>query len=114
MSVEVTESIKEAETITATQQKITLPFSVQIQATSCKKWRDLTSRTRVGDFLVRVHRGTFAVLSTGIVLANAPFARAQDATSTNLPEQFETREAIPTIMNEITFLLIISRSGLRP
>jgi len=63
---------------------------------------------------VRVHRGTFAVLSTGIVLANAPFARAQDATLTNLPEQFETREAIPTIMNEITFLLIISRSGLRP
>ena len=54
------------------------------------------------------------MLSTGIVLANAPFARAQDATLTNLPEQFETREAIPTIMNEITFLLIISRSGLRP
>ena len=44
---------------------------------------------------MRVHRGTFAVLSTGIVLANAPFARAQDATSTNLPEQFETREAMP-------------------
>ena len=45
---------------------------------------------------MRVHRGTFALLSTGIVLANAPFARAQDATSTNLPEQFVTREAIST------------------
>jgi len=44
---------------------------------------------------VRVHRGTFAVLSTGIVLANAPLARAQEATSANLPEQFETREAMP-------------------
>jgi hypothetical protein len=37
---------------------------------------------------VRVHRGTFAVLITGIVLANAPFARARDATSTNLPEHW--------------------------
>ena len=44
---------------------------------------------------MRVHRGTFAVLSTGIVLANAPLARAQEATSANLPEQFETREAMP-------------------
>jgi protein TonB len=45
---------------------------------------------------VRVHRGTFAVLSTGIVLANAPFARAQDATSANLPEHVETGEAMLT------------------
>jgi len=45
---------------------------------------------------VRVHRGTFAVLSTGIVLANAPFARAQDATSANLPEHVDTGEAVLT------------------
>jgi TonB family protein len=30
------------------------------------------------------------------VLADAPLARAQEATSANLPEQFETREAMPT------------------
>ena len=45
---------------------------------------------------MRVHRGTFAVLSTGIVLANAPFARAQDATSANLPEHVDTGEAVLT------------------
>ena len=45
---------------------------------------------------MRVHRGTFAVLSTGIVLANAPFARAQDATSANLPEHVDTGEAMLT------------------
>ena len=45
---------------------------------------------------MRVHRGTFAVLSTGIVLANAPFARAQDATSSNLPEHVDTGEAMLT------------------
>ena len=45
---------------------------------------------------MRVHRGTLAVLSTGIVLANAPLARPQDATSANLPEHLETGEAMPT------------------
>ena len=45
---------------------------------------------------MRVHRGTFAVLSTGIVLANAPFARAQNATSANLPEHVDTGEAMLT------------------
>ena len=45
---------------------------------------------------MRVHRGTFAVLSTGIVLANAPLARAQDATSANLPEHVDTGEAMLT------------------
>jgi len=45
---------------------------------------------------VRVHRGTFAVLITGIVLANAPLARAQDATSANLPEHVDTGEAMLT------------------
>ena len=45
---------------------------------------------------MRVHRGTFAVLSTGIVLANAPFARAQDATSANLPEHVDTGDAMLT------------------
>jgi TonB family protein len=45
---------------------------------------------------VRIHRGTFAVLSTGIVLANAQFVRAQDATSANLPEHVDTGEAMLT------------------
>ncbi len=45
---------------------------------------------------MRVHRGTFAVLITGIVLANAPLARAQDATSANLPEHVNTGEAMLT------------------
>ena len=45
---------------------------------------------------MRVHRGTFAALSTGIVLANAPFVRAQDATSANLPEHADTGEAVLT------------------
>lgn len=42
-----------------------------------------------------VHRGTIAILCTAVALADAPLARAQDATSANLPEQFETREAMP-------------------
>jgi TonB family protein len=48
------------------------------------------------DFLMRVHRGTLTVLCTAFVLADAPLARAQDATSANLPDQFEIREAMPT------------------
>ena len=31
-----------------------------------------------------------------VVLANAPLARAQEATLANLPDQFETRESMPT------------------
>jgi TonB family protein len=42
-----------------------------------------------------VHRGILAVLCSGIVLANAPLARAQEATSPNLPEHIETGEATP-------------------
>jgi hypothetical protein len=61
-----------------------------------KNTDDLTLLRRLGDFLMRVHRGTLAVLSTGIVLANAPLARPQDATSANLPEHLETGEAMPT------------------
>ena len=44
---------------------------------------------------MRVHRGTIAVLCTTVALADAHLARAQDATSANLPEQFETREPMP-------------------
>ena len=44
---------------------------------------------------MRVHRGTIAVLCTGIVLANASLARAQDATSASLPEHVETDETMP-------------------
>ena len=45
---------------------------------------------------MRVYRGAFVVLITVIVLANAPFARAQEATSANLPEQVDTSEAMLT------------------
>jgi TonB family protein len=45
---------------------------------------------------MRVCQGTLAVLCTGVVLGNAPLARAQDATSANLPEHVETGEALPT------------------
>ncbi|PYK51662.1 MAG: hypothetical protein DME51_02635 [Verrucomicrobia bacterium] len=61
-----------------------------------RKPRNLTFLARIGDFLVRVHRGTVAILCTCVVLANAPLARAQEATSANLPDQFETRESMPT------------------
>jgi TonB family protein len=43
-----------------------------------------------------LHRGILAVLSGGVVLASAPFAGSQDATSANLPEHSETGEATPT------------------
>jgi len=42
-----------------------------------------------------VHRGTLVVLCSGVVLANAPLARPQEATSSNLPEHIETDEATP-------------------
>src|SRR5437899_7998774 len=45
---------------------------------------------------MRVYRRALAVLCTGVVLSNAPLARAQDATSANLPEHVETGEALPT------------------
>ena len=45
---------------------------------------------------MRVHRGILAALCVGVLLADAYLARAQDATSTNLPEQFETRQSMPT------------------
>jgi len=43
-----------------------------------------------------VHRGILAVLCSGVVLASAPLARAQDATSANLPEHLEPGEPTPT------------------
>jgi TonB family protein len=43
-----------------------------------------------------VHRGILAGLCSGVVLASAPLARPQDATSANLPEHLETGEATPT------------------
>ena len=45
---------------------------------------------------MRVRRGIPAVVCSGIVLASAPSARAQEATSANLPEQVQTSEATPT------------------
>lgn len=39
--------------------------------------------------------GTVAILCAGIVFADAPSARPQDATSANLPEHFETGEPAP-------------------
>jgi TonB family protein len=46
-------------------------------------------------FLLMVHRGTLAVLCSGVVLTSAPLALAQEATSPNLPEHIETGEATP-------------------
>ena len=43
---------------------------------------------------MRVYRRALAVLITDVVLSNAPLARAQDATSANLPEHVETGEAM--------------------
>ena len=42
-----------------------------------------------------VHRGILAGLCSGVVLASAPLARPQDATSANLPEHLEMGEATP-------------------
>jgi len=42
-----------------------------------------------------VRREILAVLCTGVVLASAPLAHAQEATSPNLPEHIETGEAAP-------------------
>jgi TonB family protein len=49
-----------------------------------------------GDFLMHAHRGIAAIVCSGIVLASAPLARPQEATSANLPEHVETGEATPT------------------
>ena len=46
-------------------------------------------------FFLIMYRGTLAVLWGGVVLASAPLARAQEATSPNLPEHIETSEAMP-------------------
>jgi TonB family protein len=51
---------------------------------------------RGGEFLMSARRGILAVvLCGGVVLDSAPLARPQEATSTNLPERFETDEATP-------------------
>lgn len=44
---------------------------------------------------MRVHPGVLAVVYGGVVLANAPLAHAQEATSANLPEHLELGEAAP-------------------
>jgi TonB family protein len=44
---------------------------------------------------MRVDGGTLAALSTAVVVAIAPLAWAQDASSANLPERVETGEAMP-------------------
>src|SRR5260370_5734482 len=45
---------------------------------------------------MHAHRGIAAIVCSGIVLASAPLARPQEATSANLPEHVETGEATPT------------------
>jgi TonB family protein len=42
-----------------------------------------------------VHGGILAVVCGSVVLAGAPLARAQDATSANLPDRVETDEVAP-------------------
>lgn len=78
------------------QQKSFFLFGTLFKLQARRAALNLTFLRRVGDFLVRVHRGTIAILCTGVALANVRIAWAQDATSANLPEQFETREAMPT------------------
>ena len=48
-------------------------------------------------FFLIMYRGTLAVLWGGVVLASAPLARAQEATSPNLPENIETGQATPSL-----------------
>jgi TonB family protein len=43
---------------------------------------------------------TVAILCAGIVFADVPSARPQDATSTNLPEQLETGEPAPPVKSK--------------
>jgi TonB family protein len=43
---------------------------------------------------MRLRRAVLAVALTGVALAGAPLARAQEATSANLPDQFQTTEMI--------------------
>jgi TonB family protein len=45
---------------------------------------------------MRMHGGILAVLCSGVLMANASWVQAQDATSANLPEHEETGEAAPT------------------
>jgi TonB family protein len=45
---------------------------------------------------MHVHRAIPAVLCSGVVLGSVPLARAQEATSANLPEHVETSETTPT------------------
>jgi len=48
----------------------------------------------VPDFLMRVRRGILTVVCSGVALTGAPLVRGQDATSANLPEHFDTGQAI--------------------
>jgi TonB family protein len=48
----------------------------------------------VPDFLMRVRRGILTIVCSGVALTGAPLVRGQDATSANLPEHFDTGEAI--------------------
>jgi TonB family protein len=43
---------------------------------------------------MRSHRGVLVVVCTGVCFANAHWGRAQEATSANLPDQFQTGEMI--------------------
>ncbi len=95
MSVAVTESIRKRKSLRRPPTKSLFLFRDSFKPRAAKSVGNLTFLTRVGDFLVRVHRGTIAVLCTGIVLTNASLARAQDATSASLPEHVDTDETMP-------------------
>jgi TonB family protein len=82
--------------LTTPKKKSLFLFETEFKLQARNAAINLTFLRRVGDFLMRVHRGTVAILCTGVVLADAHLARAQDATSANLPEQFETRKVMPT------------------
>ena len=95
MSVEVTESIEEAKRLTTTQQKITLPFLEKIQATSCQKRGNLTFRTRVGDFLVRVHDAASGKVTDATMMQSTGDAMLDKVTTNTFSEvAIQTRNCV--------------------
>src|SRR4029077_18488625 len=68
MSVAVTESIKKRKGKRRPQEKLFFLFGTEFKLQARKAAINLTFLRRVGDFLVRVHRGTIAVLCTKIGL----------------------------------------------
>jgi TonB family protein len=63
-------------------------------ARDCKSTAKVDGANQVPDFPVPVRRGILTVVCSGVALTGAPLVRGQDATSANLPEHFDTGQAI--------------------